>query len=96
MLMLTNICDVGATLTQALWRPFEKEFGPFESELRKRSKVVKDEIKLAGAIAAANERTSQAEERKHASMFRKEAKKDRQEARNRALQYEEQKISKRV
>jgi len=69
------------TLAKALWRPFEKEFGTFEDELRKQNEYVKADIKLAGEQAAARERQAAAREREAAarhrssvSLFRKEAK----------------------
>ena len=80
----------GQTLAQALWRPFETEFGDFEATLRRQNKEVDEEIRLAEAQAAYQERKSAAEHRKHELVFRNKAIKDTQEWR---LQKDQQEAS---
>lgn len=68
-------------LAQALWRPYEKEFGDFESTLRKQNEEVIAEIYLAGQHAADRERKAAAEHRRNEIIFRGKATKDAQERR---------------
>lgn len=76
-----------SVLTQALWRPFEKEFGKFESDLGLRSEEVKEEIKLAGYIATVSYQKS-------GSRFRKEARGITKQDRERRLQKDLQRAGK--
>jgi hypothetical protein len=57
---------------QALWRPFEKEFGALEVDLKMRSEEIREEIKLASEQAAARERGVAASYRSAGSLFRRE------------------------
>jgi hypothetical protein len=91
----------GRTLSTALWRPFEKEFGPFEDELRKRSKDIKEEISLAATQAAVREQELQALERRAAkehrvfgSVFQSKMEQTSGEARDWRLRVDEQRASK--
>lgn len=79
------------TLTKALWRPFEKEFGDFENKLRKQNEEVREEIQLAAEQAAGKERKAAADHRKNEVFFRSKATKDAQE---RSLLKKELKASK--
>jgi Skp family chaperone for outer membrane proteins len=81
----------GTTLAQALWRPFEKEFGAFEDTLRKQNEDVREEIKLAGEQAAARERKAAAEHRNAEVLSRQIATKESQQRR---LQKDRQRASK--
>lgn len=69
-----TFANVGSSLVQALWKPFEKEFKDFGDELRERRKAVAAEIQLASEVAAAKERDSALEYRKSGSVFRSEFK----------------------
>ncbi|MCJ1357988.1 MAG: Ankyrin-2 [Icmadophila ericetorum] len=53
---LRTLQKPGTTLAYALWRPFEKEFGEFTKELRRRNEEVTEEIRLASEQKAAKER----------------------------------------
>jgi hypothetical protein len=70
---------LGQTLAQAVWRPFEKEFGTFEDDLKKLGKDVREEIKLASEQAAAKDRES-------GSLFRKEVRQITRQEQERRLQ----------
>ena len=71
----------GKTIAQALWRPYEKEFGDLESTLRKQHEEVEAEIYLAGEQAADMERKAAAEYRRNEMIFRSKATKDARERR---------------
>lgn len=71
----------GTTLAQALWRPYEKEFGDFESTLRTQNDEVEAEIHLASEQAADMERKAAAEYRRIEIISRSKAIKDAHERR---------------
>jgi hypothetical protein len=77
----------GQTLAQALWRPFEKEFGTFEDDLKRLSKDVREEIKLAGEQAVARDRS-------YGSRFRTEMRQITTQEQERRLQRDRQRASK--
>lgn len=81
----------GTILAHALWRPYEKEFGEFESTLRKQNEEVIAEIYLAGEQAADKERKAAAEHRRNEIFSRAQATKLAQERR---LLKDQQKASK--
>jgi hypothetical protein len=84
----------GPILAQALWRPFEKEFGTFEDDLKRRSEEINQEIKLAGEQAAARESGAAASYRSSGSLFRTEISQFRKQEHERRLQRDQQRASK--
>ena len=77
--------SIGSTLTMALFRPFEKEFGDFETKLREQNEEIKEEITLAAEKAAAKEREDASKYRTSGLVFRRELKQLSREAREKSL-----------
>jgi hypothetical protein len=77
--------SIGSTLAKALFRPFEKEFGDFETKLREQNEEIKEEITLAAEKAAAKEREDASKYRTSGLVFRNEVKQLSREARQKSL-----------
>lgn len=71
----------GTTFAQALWRPYEKELGDFESTLLKQNDEVEAEIRLASEQAADKERKAAAQYRRNEIISRDKATKHARERR---------------
>ncbi len=80
----------GSTLAKAVFRPFEKEFGEFETQLRLQNEEIKEEIFLAAEQAAAKEREDAGKYRTSGLLFRSEVKQLCREARDRTLRKDQQ------
>lgn len=85
---------IGPTLAKALWRPFEKEFGTLEVDLKTQSEEIKEEIKLAGEQASARERGVAASYRSAGSLFRTEIRQVTKQEHERRLQKDRQRACK--
>jgi hypothetical protein len=77
--------SIGSTLAKALFRPFEKEFGDFETKLREQNEEIKEEITLAAEKAAAKEREDASKYRTSGLVFRSQLKQLSREAREKSL-----------
>lgn len=77
-----------------LWKPFEVEFGRFQTLLESQSRDVREEINLAAQQATVRERHLQLVERNLAGQYRKGGEVHREEEKSSRLQYEERKLSK--
>jgi hypothetical protein len=77
----------------SLLKSFEAEFGPFQSELQRHCKRVKEEVSLASKQAADQERQLQVIERQENSRFRKTSDLSRREQSEWRLQIDQRKAS---
>jgi hypothetical protein len=78
----------------AVWSPFEKEFGLFNSELQDRNEDVNEEIRLASAQAAFQDQQLQVVDREQGALFRHKIGKRSKEAHEWRLQADERHSSK--